>query len=528
MRRGLVTAACGVALALGGCSSTVNPSGGASASAEPTASPTPTASSPPVTGITPVPSAIVAENLHVGSSGWRMGGSGYRIATDRGAEIKGYASATSVEAGQQITLFASVLPVQQLKVDIYRLGWYGGTGGRLMLGGTWLPGITQRPCPIDAVTGLRACDWLPTVRFTVPTNWVSGLYLAVLTNADQFQNGVPFVVRADASTAPLLYVQPITTYQAYNTWPWDDGGRSLYGRNAAVKVSFDRPYAGSGVGKLYSDQPFAAWLERAGYNVTYATSIDLDRQGAALLLRHRVMVVAGHDEYWTAGMRAAATTARDNGVSLAFFAANNVYWQARLEPAADGRPDRVLVCYKSAVRDPIADPALKTVRWREPPVNQPEESLLGAQYTNMVRGRAAWVVVDAGSWVYRGTNLSNGQQIADLVFGESDQPTIFPVRDSDPTVVVLSDSPYRTWAGGLGRSQATLYQAASGAWVFDAGTFGWPGAVNPFGKPGLPGEPPPTPDLRVERMTANLLDRMTGVTANPSQVGHGFMATDGE
>ncbi len=528
MRRVRVAAACVVVVALGGCSTTVSPSSLASATAQPTPSSTPgstprsTPSSTPTlsrqagTEITPVPPAIVAENLHAGSSGWRMGASGYQIATDIGAEIKGYASATSVEAGQQITLFASVRPVQQLKIDIYRLGWYGGSGGRLMVGETWLPGITQRACPIDWVTGLRVCDWLPTLRFTIPSNWVSGLYLAVLTNDHHFQNGIPFVVRADASSAPLLYVQPVTTYQAYNTWPTHAGGRSLYG---AAKVSFDRPYANSGVGRYFFDfeQPFAAWLERAGYDVTYATSIDLDQQGAALLLRHRVMVTAGHDEYWTAGMRTAATTARDLGTSLAFFAANNIYWQARLEPASDGRPDRVLVCYRSATLDPEPSPALKTVRWRDAPVSQPEQSLLGAQYTNMVAGRAAWVVSGADNWVYRGTGLSNGQRIANLVWGESDRPPAAPAPGSAPAVAVLSDSPFQTRYGGSDRSQAALYQAASGGWVFDAGTFGWPGALDPFGRP----------DLRVEQMTANLLDRMSSATLTGSPAGQG-VTTNGE
>lgn len=433
-----------------------------------------------------------------------MGGSGYQVATDMGAQVKGYASATSVDLGQPITLFASVQPAQPLKIDIYRLGWYGASGGRLMRAGRWLPGVTQPACPVDAVSGLRSCHWLASLQFTVPTDWVSGIYLAVLTNADHFQNAIPFVVRADSSAASIIYVQPVTTYQAYNYWPIDNGGRSLYGRPQAVKVSFDRPEYGSGVGRSFFvfEQPFVAWLERAGYDVTYATSIDLDLQGAALLERHRVMVVAGHDEYWTAGMRAAATTARDHGVSLAFFAANNVYWQARLEPASDGRRDRVLVCYRNAAVDPEPSLTLKTVRWRDPPVNQPEDRLLGAEYTNLVAGRADWVVADAGSWVYRGTGVSNGNRIRGLVFGESDRAVTPPTPGSTPIVSILSDSPFVTGRGGRDRSQAVVYQAASGAWVFDAATLGWAGALNPFG----------SADLRVERMTRNLLDRMTGAT----------------
>ena len=440
-----------------------------------------------------------------------MSSIGYQIASDIGRQVKGYASATSVDVGQPITLFASVQPAQPLKIDIYRLGWYGGRGGRLMRAGNWLPGMSQPDCPIDRLTGLRICHWLPSLQLTVPTDWVSGIYLAVLTNSNRFQNAVPFVVRADSSTSSIIYVQPVTTYQAYNYWPIGAGGRSLYGGPRSVEVSFDRPYYGSGVGRSFFDfeEPFVAWLERAGYDVTYATSVDLDLQGAALLERHRVMVVAGHDEYWTAGMRAAATTARDHGVSLAFFSANNIYWQARLNPASDGRPDRILVCYRNAALDPQPSLALKTVRWRDPPVNQPEDSLLGAQYSNQVAVRANWVVADAGSWVYRGTGLSNGDRIRGLVFGESDR-VVSPqsAAGSAPALSILSDSPYLTRHRTIDHSQAVVYQAGSGAWIFDAATFAWAGALNPFGGA----------DPRVDRMTRNLLDRMTAPfgSARPS------------
>jgi hypothetical protein len=514
MRRAPVASVCALAIVLAGCASTASPASLSPAAGRPTAKPTQTSSSAPTprsqvgAAITAAQPTIVGENLKAGSSDWRMGGAGYQVGTDIGSEIKGYASEASVNVGQPITLFVSVSPAQQFKIDIYRLGWYGGTGGRLMVGGTWLPGMTQDACPIEA--GLRTCDWQPTIRFTVPSSWVSGIYLAILTNERHFQNAVHFVVRDDASTSPLLYVQPVTTYQAYNPWPHDGSGRSLY---ATTRVSFDRPYADDGIARSFFDfeQPFVAWLERDGYQVTYATSIDLDRQGAALLRRHRVMLTAGHDEYWTAEMRVAATAALAGGTSLAFFSANNMYWQARLEAAPDGRADRVLVCYRTEALDPEPSPVLKTVRWRDPPVSLPELNLLGAEYTNMVAGRAPWVVAGAGSWVYRGTGLSDGQSIADLVWGESDRPQS-PTPGAAPIATILSDSPFQTHYGQTDRSQAVLYQARSGAWVFNASTFGWTGAINPFGQP----------DQRVERMTANLLNRMGSTTVLRSDAAMGL------
>ena len=63
----------------------------------------------------------------------------------------------------------------------------------------------------------------------------------------------------DGRPAPYLFQQAVTTYQAYNNYPDDNlTGKSLYtinsngaltvsGEKRAVKVSFDRPYAGDGV-----------------------------------------------------------------------------------------------------------------------------------------------------------------------------------------------------------------------------------------------------------------------------------------
>jgi hypothetical protein len=450
-----------------------------------------------------------------------VGTAGYRAADDVRGQVKGYASAASVNRGDSVDLYVSVNPAQRVRASLYRLGWYGGAGGRLVYQSPWLAGRTQPACPMDAGTGMVACHWRRTLVLATSASWLSGLYLVVLTNADGYQNAIPLVIRDDEGAAPLLYVLPVTTYQAYNNWPGPGhGGKSLYadgsgggmtdgGTRAAVAVSFDRPYYGNGAPNLYLfDEPFVAWLEKQGYDVSYAASTDLDEQGLALLTPHRAVVVAGHDEYWTARMLGAAIAARDAGVSFAFFGANNVYWQARLEKAADGAPARVLVCYRSAARDPEPEPALKTVRWRDPPVSRPEQLLLGSMYAAMASHRAPWVVAQAGSWVYEGTGVHDGEALGSFVFGEVDRPR--PGTPSPPhrSFEVVSRSPIAGRDGGSTVAEAVVYQAPSGAWVFDAGTFGWPEAVDPRG----------SPDARLQRVTANILNRMVGL---PSAVPRG-------
>ena len=40
------------------------------------------------------------------------------------------------------------------------------------------------------------------------------------------------------------------------------------------------------------------WLESQGYEVSYATNVDVDRD-ANLLIPHKAFLSVGHDEYWS-------------------------------------------------------------------------------------------------------------------------------------------------------------------------------------------------------------------------------------
>src|SRR5690242_5588847 len=199
---------------------------------------------------------IVIENQQAGTDQWQLD----LRSNDGDGQIKGYASTTSVNKGEQITFYVSVNPAQTYTIDVYRIGWYQGLGGRLMQHIGPLNGIQQPTCPTDAMTGMIACDWAPAISFAIPPSWTSGIYLARLTNERMFQNYIIFVVRDDSRVAALLYQQPVTTYQAYNNYPNDrQTGKSLYTFNSygattmsggvgAVKVSFDRPYSDDGSG----------------------------------------------------------------------------------------------------------------------------------------------------------------------------------------------------------------------------------------------------------------------------------------
>src|SRR5256886_4812390 len=437
---------------------------------------------------------VVLENQQPGTSQWQIpwGSS----ATDSAGQIKGYASAVSVNKGQNITFYVSVNPAQTYTIDVYRMGWYQGLGGRLVQHIGPLNGTLQPACPTNATTGMIECQWASAYTLATQSTWTSGIYVALLTNAQAYQNYIVFVVRDDSRVAALLYQQPVMTYQAYNNYPDDNTtGKSLYAFNSngattvsggknAVKVSFDRPYEGNGTGNAYSqsffswEYPFVRWMEKSGYDVTYATDIDTHSNGGRLL-NYRGFLSVGHDEYWSKPMYDAAVAARDAGVNLAFFGANAVYWQVRFEPSSSGVPNRVLVCYKDATIDPVADRSLKTVNWRDDPVNRPEQTLIGVQYTSQESTWYSYVVRNSGSWVYAGTGFKDGDSVPEIVGYEADRSfSEYPQPNAvSGTYTLLSNSPYVDLKNTSDHAHSSVYQAPSGAWAFGARTRAWTWAL---------------------------------------------------
>ena len=72
------------------------------------------------------------ENEQPGSTDWqltrvRLDSSGFRSPW-----IEGYCSKQSVAAGESIDIMVSTDPVQDFTIEIFRTGYYGGRGARLM------------------------------------------------------------------------------------------------------------------------------------------------------------------------------------------------------------------------------------------------------------------------------------------------------------------------------------------------------------------------------------------------------------
>lgn len=547
------------------------------------------------------PNPIQVENQKPGTSAWQIGLAPYVNSNDTDQWIRGYASAVSINKGATITFNITVNPYNwkpgtapvPYTIDVYRIGWYGGRGGRLMKhlgpfpgkqqpGGTSANGVTSDPCGVISVgaaqyqeLGLIECQWsgdgLGNGSYTLDTSippdgsttadWTSGIYVALLTTKQvQYPTGcgnngadpcdpdhqsyIIFVIREDGRSSQLLYDQPISTYQAYNNYPSDGTyGKSLYDGGSsgptptvfsateptatrAVQVSFDRPYTytdHTGAGDfLHWELYFVRWMERNGYDVTYTTDVDVHAQGNTLL-QHRGALVAGHPEYWSHEMRTAFETARDSGVSLGFFSANTAYAQIRFTNSTAGTPNRIIVCYKNATIDPYnnspSTSSLTTVPFRSSPVSLPEQTLLGSMYADYFSAESPaypYVVQNSTNWVYSGTGLFDGSSIAGVTGYELDEYfSAFPAPTSDPqTYFLLSNSPF-TGSEGIGFANSAVYEAPSGAWVFNSATMDWSWGLDNYAPPaGIDTRAVPVQSALVQQITANILNRF--ITVRPT------------
>jgi hypothetical protein len=368
------------------------------------------------------------------------------------------------------------------------MGWYGGAGARLVKEGIVLPGMRQvMPTP-DPATGLIECNWQPSYMLQTEStqlgDWLSGIYLVKLTaQPSGKQSYIIFVVREDDRPSDFLFQSSVTTWQAYNSW----GGKSTYPSNSvgeqwARKVSFNRPYArsqqprgrsGTGAGEFLTassvhptvpvspagwEYNMVRWLEREGYDVSYSTDIDTHRN-PRLHVGHKVWLSVGHDEYWTNEMRRNVEAARDEGLSLAFFSS------ALLEDPYALDADRT-------------NDHLVTGQWREPPVNRPEHRLLGVMYETVPVDGDIIVVLQTHP-LFAGVALPPDGRIHGLLGYEADR--IFP--QGPERLTVLAHSPIDGESTRF--SDMTLYQAASGAWVFAAGTIQWSWGLDDYNAPGL-------------------------------------------
>jgi hypothetical protein len=464
--------------------------------------------------------------------------------------IEGFADPFSVNVGGSIN-FKIKTSATLYAVDIYRMGYYGGDGARLVTSLTPSLSVSQNQptCSTTASTGLIDCgNWGVSATWNVPTDAVSGVYFARIyrTDGTTGANQIPFIVTNDSSHSDIVFMTSDETWQAYNDW----GGNSLYVGHAtgspwccsaldpgrAVQVSYNRPFAthfdtpGGQDFFFYAEFPMIRFLEKSGYDVSYVSQVDVAQPGAASMLeQHKVLVNVGHSEYWDAADMANVTAARNAGVNLAFFTGNTMWWKTRWASSQYGsEPDRTLVTYKESldsVQTDPADPPTWTGNWRDPRFSPPAD---GGRPENSLTGQL-WMV-NCCSYAlqvpyayselrfWRNTNVASLQagQIATMPpetlgyeWDEDVDNGLRPAGEIDmlKTTETVSQLLLNPWSGvgpGQATNSLTLYRAASGALVFDAGSVQWTWGLDSVHD----GDSNNPPSPAMQQATVNLLADM--------------------
>jgi hypothetical protein len=425
------------------------------------------------------------------------------------AEVAAYLSPSSVAAGEQVRLLVNVDHDQDVRWELYRIGYYQGHGARLVAMGDAARVSVQPECPVNVDTGLIECHWAAAFQPLLAADAVSGYYVFKLINADGFDTYAPLIVRESARRAPIVVQASLNTWQAYNVW----GGTSLYKNQLhahgydgqrARQVSFDRPYDPQLRG-FFEEAPLVRWLEQRGYDAGYVTNLELDAD-PALLDQRKLFLTVFHDEYWTVGERAALDQARDAGVSLLFLSANTGYWRVRYDASSTGEPRRIVTCYKSAQLDPQANAPDTTAQFRQQPFAKPENALLGIMYGDWSDFRGfPFVVHNHNHWIYEGTSVGENETLNAIIGLEWDS-----VVDNGFTpsgLEIVGDSPVISQVGApFPHAHATVYYPTAHSFVFAAGSIDWVA--------GLDGE---RADPRVQRMAENLFARAGFRTPLPTR-----------
>jgi hypothetical protein len=436
---------------------------------------------------------IQKENCKPGTTSWQIN------KPSKNQEIEGFASATSVFLNESIKFYVSCKN-PTFSLQIYRMGWYEGAGGRLIDSISDIKAISQPLPDIDQLKKVE-CFWDVSYELLIPDDWCTGIYLCkIISTPDLYESYIIFSVKQKLDdSSSFLFQISTNTYQAYNTW----GNYSLYGDSTsaladshslrAKSVSFNRPYIeGNGAGQFFFwEYQLLRWIEKNGLDVSYCSNNDL-HENKFLLTKTKAFLSTGHDEYWSKEMYDhIEESLHVNKMGAAFFCADAVYWQIRYEDSFNGK-NRNIVCYKCNEHTPYKDdPIFKTnhklvtAKFRDRHVNRPEQKLIGQMYGGWFSNKEPngdLIITTNSHPIFKNTGIEIGDKFPKLIGYEFDKVwRNFPKPDN---LIKLAESPVewnRPNDVGHGVSHVTIYTNSEKNSVFASGTTSWNFSLDSYG-----------------------------------------------
>lgn len=385
--------------------------------------------------------------------------------------------------------------------------------------------------PIDTLAYEKGVDWPVSYKLVIPGDWRSGAYGLEFPNADgSTTKGAVFALKQKipGSYSKVLMLLNDFDWTAYNLW----GGKNVYDAGStynikADRVSLDRPFSQHrGMGEFHAwNKPLIKWLETN--NIRYEINSTMSvHQDPTLLDNYDVLIVSGHDEYYSRPERLNMERFINRGGRQISLSGNTCWWQVRMEDN-----DRTMVCYKS-LKDPIIGKvdSLATVNWYAPPLNWPETMFLGATFLNggyvndllhhimnYSHGYGDYTVWNSQHWMYKGTGLEDGDSFGRLssdsttaVVGYEVDAALFKFQDGLPVVTgedktplnyrILGTSPCEpaSYTRGLPVTMG-MYVNKNGGAVFNSASINWTFGLKPDTKGQL--------DTTFQKVFMNILQR---------------------
>jgi hypothetical protein len=385
-------------------------------------------------------------------------------------------------------------------------------------------------------------DWnWPSIEFELPdTEWPSGVYIAIVYEVDA--NGEPlddvgraattgapieyldsnaalFVVRPRVPAAAIAYIVPIATFHAYNS----TGGGCFYeyrGPHAPPLRTITLRRPGAGIGGISREprdpydpnsprQSFAhwdgkiiCWLRAHGFDVDCYTDLDLNQggilagHGAGAPPRYKLMLSAGHHEYWSEPMRDELTRFLEAGGNAAIFSGNTCYRKISFDPQES-----------SITKENEAWP------------DSNEASLTGVSYSHgggwwghwrsgdwicTERPPIGYTVLDPGHWIFEGSSLSAGDSFGapERLLGYECDGVVPDVSPAGLTVLAQARLE-GGWNNGDGHTASMVIFNAGRGMVFNAATTDW---ARVLAQPDFPSYP------ALSRITHNVVSRLSGLS----------------
>jgi N,N-dimethylformamidase len=398
--------------------------------------------------------------------------------------------------------------------------------------------------------------WPAAAELSVAAGAAPGIYAAhVECETDELF--MPFVVAPAAPRAPLLFIVPTLTWQAYNSNRLfynssNDGtldrGLCIYdahqdgsmvhlcSRRRPTRTGNPRAFLRAwGAHLLTADLYLIDWLEHERLAYDVAADQHLHEGGAGLLEPYACVILGSHPEYVTGAMLDALAGYLALGGRIAYLGGNGLYWVTTLDP---DRP-HLMEVRKGGEGDVDVWTVPQPGEWMHATAaelggtwarrGRPPRRLVGVEFTGSVfehaRGRWAYQRLEASrdpaqAWIFAGVESDvigdYGLNLGCAAGFEMDAVQDWPWNEATPAPVVLARATHESFLH-LGQvsvppaAELALSSHANGGAVFAVGSVTWTGSLSHA-------------DYQndVARITRNVLDRFCSlprgmrVTAEPA------------